>query len=129
MSNVKISSHLPKNALRANVSKVRMPGNLVATRAKINNRTKPPTVMMSGEKTQPVATPDLTGIATGVSGVSMGLTIPGPQGSYMAARIDVACYLPHGPSDAEAQAAIARSVELVQRQLEEDAKAITAFFG
>jgi hypothetical protein len=64
----------------------------------------------------------------GISGVSFGLTIPGPEKSYMAARIDAICYLPHGPTDQDAKAAMQRAAALVQEQLELDAREAKEFF-
>ena len=67
------------------------PGTTVTTEKAVGKN------VVSSESTQHDFMPTPAG-PWGVSGMAHGVTIPGPQGSYRMARIDVACYLPHGPS-------------------------------
>lgn len=55
---------------------------------------------------------------TGMAGINLGLTIPGPKGSYMTARIDVFGYVPALPSDEGMRAGFARISNLAQERLE-----------
>ena len=66
--------------------------------------------------------------ATGTAqvGVSIGLTIPGPSGSYMAARVDAWCTLPCHPDEIEA--AYERATGYVQARLVVDAQEVKQFF-
>lgn len=69
------------------------------------------------------------GTNTGVSGLALGLTIPGQKGSYWSARVDVSCYLPHGPSDKDATNAIDRATSIVSAALEKEAAEVQSFFA
>lgn len=82
------------------------------------------TVTWEKSSAQQVASVETASGFSGISGVSLGLTIPGPRGSYKVARIDVSCYLPHGPSDAEAKAAIERASNICSERLGDDADEI-----
>lgn len=63
-----------------------------------------------------------------MAGVGMGLTIPGPAGTYTAARVDAYCYLPCQPTNEGVREAMAQASELVQQQIESDAKEVQRFF-
>lgn len=55
----------------------------------------------------------------GLVGMSLGITLPGPKNSYMAARIDVICYLPtHTKTDEQVKRTFKRVEDLVQEELE-----------
>lgn len=69
-----------------------------------------------------------SGYANGVSGVSQGLTIPGPPNSYWSARVEVSCFLPHGPTDEDAKVAIERASNIVQGALSDEALEIQDFW-
>ena len=89
--------------------------------------TKEETELEKHVTTQKLKVPTIQGPA-GISGVSYGLTIPGPKNSYMTARIDVAVYLPHGEGADAARRAVEKAAELVQEKLERHAADVTAFF-
>ena len=72
-------------------------------------------------------TPQIAG-KTGISGVAYGLTIPGPPNSYMSARVDVSCFLPHGPTTDDAVETFGKAAAIVQKQLETHAAEIVEFF-
>lgn len=50
--------------------------------------------------------------------IALGATLPGPELSFMSARVDVSCSLPCGTSDAAIKAAFERASTLVQERLE-----------
>ncbi len=62
-------------------------------------------------------------------GVSLGLTIPGPPRSYMAARVDISVVLPCGVTKEELVAAKARASALVNQFIAEEAKDIRSYFS
>jgi hypothetical protein len=64
----------------------------------------------------------------GMSGVGLGLTLPGPQGTYLMARIDAFCYFPHANNDDAAKGAMKRASDLVQEQLQAEAAEANEFF-
>ena len=64
-----------------------------------------------------------------LAGICFGLTLPGPDKSYLMARIDGICYLPCEASEAGVRGAMAKSSELVQEQLEKEVKEVRAFFA
>jgi hypothetical protein len=51
-------------------------------------------------------------------GLALGLTIPGPERSFMTGRVDVLIQLPCGESDEEIKAQYDRAEELVGERLE-----------
>lgn len=55
---------------------------------------------------------------TGLTGINLGLTIPGPKNSYMTARIDVFAFVPAVPTDEGMKAALERVSNLAQERLE-----------
>jgi hypothetical protein len=63
-----------------------------------------------------------------LAGVSTGLTIPGPRDSFQSARIDVSVYLNHDGSTEGAREALKHCSQLVQEQLEAEAKEIREYF-
>lgn len=106
------------------------PGRVLETRTVVKKeKDGTETPVWEKSASQEVPTPAVNGIG-GISGVALGLTIPGPSGSYRMARVDVSCYLPHGPSDAEAKAAIARASEICSERLGAEAEeAVAALEG
>ena len=75
------------------------------------------------------STPIHGGSGQAMIGLSMGVTIPGPRGTYMSARIDAHCYLPCGTSKAEIDSAYARAADLIQERLEQDSQTVNEFFA
>lgn len=69
------------------------------------------------------------GSGQGIVGVSQGLTIPGPKGSYMAARVDVAVYLPCANSVEDAQRVLGVCKELGDSYLDALSSEVTDFFS
>lgn len=63
----------------------------------------------------------------GTSGVSTGLTLPGPPRSYVVGRIEVSVHLPHGPSAEESKKALAVAVHLAQARLAKEAKLLAEY--
>lgn len=84
-------------------------------------------VMLEKQTSEPVA-PEELGQHVGVSGVSMELTIPGPERSYMSAKIGAACYLPHAPNLEDARRIMDLADSLVQDVLAEHSAAVKEFF-
>lgn len=121
-------AHTPFRLPRPKDAPMRQPGAVVAQSGVTRRDGGKETVVISRPpKIQAIET-SVTG-ASGVSGIAMGLTIPGPEKSYMTARIDVFCSLPHGPSDEESKSAIDRASNIVQERLEVESKEIAEFFS
>lgn len=55
---------------------------------------------------------------TGVTGINLGITIPGEKGSYMTARIDVFGYVPAIPTNEGMKSGFKRISDLCQERLE-----------
>lgn len=62
------------------------------------------------------------------AGISMGVTIPGPSGSYMSARCDAWANIPCQNTDKAIRAAYRRASKLAQAQLQKDAETVSDFF-
>jgi len=71
---------------------------------------------------------DTNGDVSASVGLSMGLTIPGPKGSFASARIDVSVSIPCGAGDADVKNAYIRAGNLVQDELESSSQQIIEFF-
>ncbi len=86
----------------------------------------------SGEKTliggdsRSIVVPPRTGQA--MIGLGMGVTIPGPKGSYLSARIDAQCYLPCEPNAESIRKTYAEAGDRVQEQLMQDGRTVELFF-
>lgn len=65
----------------------------------------------------------------GIVGVSQGLTIPGPKGSYAAARVDVSVYMPCGADKASVERVLASCKEVVDDHLDRMAEEVRVFFS
>lgn len=65
----------------------------------------------------------------GIVGISQGLTIPGPKGSYMTARVDVFLYLPCAADLGSANRVYDRCKVFVDGKLDELAGEVKEFFS
>jgi hypothetical protein len=83
-------------------------------------------VLMSSEDTSviEVSEPSLPASA----GLSMGLTIPGPRGSYASARIDIWATIPCHADDQSVKDAYERVGNLVEEELTKNSGTIITFF-
>ena len=64
---------------------------------------------------------------SGISGVQMGMTFPGPKNSFKSARAEISVYLPHGPTIEDAREAIRQAKILVDEELALAAKDLEPF--
>jgi hypothetical protein len=65
----------------------------------------------------------------GYVGKNLGLTVPGPDRSYMSARIDCSVYLPFDASvPGAAEDALRQVDEMINQHIADDAKACQEFF-
>ena len=63
-----------------------------------------------------------------LAGVGFGLTLPGPEKTYLMARVDAFVYLPCEATEAGIKSAMAKASEIVQEQLAAEAKEAQLFF-
>jgi hypothetical protein len=74
-------------------------------------------------------TEDFEAFGPAVAGVGLGLTIPGPDRSYKAARVDAFVYLPCEATPKGVREAMARASELVQERIALEAAEIQEYFN
>jgi hypothetical protein len=92
-------------------------GQLTSNRQIIQDRRAKPEVVVE-EDTKCESLSMDSPAHTALAGINIGLTIPGPKNSYMAARIDVFGFVPALPSDEGMRAAYERVANLAQERLE-----------
>jgi len=76
-----------------------------------------------------VEVPGVTGSGLGTVGCSLGLTIPGPRGSYMSARADVWVYLPTDGSEESSRQVAEKARTIAQEALDEAAQVAVAYLN
>lgn len=119
---------LPPNPARLKDAVKAKSGEATAKHSIVLKRKGEETVLREASASQPRMFAG-TGEETAIAGVGFGLTIPGPEKSYMTARIDAFCYLPCKPTDEGVKAAMDRASDHVQKQIEAESISVQEFFA
>lgn len=99
------------------VPAIAKPKGLLVSSHEIEHRAKDGTkkIVNTASTITSIPTPDG---GPAMVGLALGLTIPGPERSFMTGRVDVLIQLPCGESDEEIKAQYDRAEELVGERLE-----------
>jgi hypothetical protein len=117
---LRLTPPAPKGARSSNHASVKA----IAVVSENGRHAKPPRVASESHEEVPI---EETG--NGFSGISIGLTIPGPERSFKAVRLEVHVGLPHPPTRKGTDKALAISEKIVTAKLEELSGMVTSFFG